>query len=196
MGRSVHVNEQDIDFQELDVIRLLLNYGNLHIKKKNDDVIKEEEPETIENLFAVRLIKEFLADQIPFENPLYQQVIETVMKQVQKDGALRTEAFLNDNSVEVVNLYVDVVNPRYALHKWDTVKIFVKGEEQKLSDAINSATTMLRLKRINKLIIKNNNKTKIAQEEGRDYIPLQKELMVINNAKRKIADLIGAVILK
>ena len=67
------------------------------------------------------------------------------------------EAFLNDNSVEVVNLYVDVVNPRYALHKWDTVKIFVKGEEQKLSDAINSATTMLRLKRINKLIIKNNN---------------------------------------
>ena len=194
--QSVHVNEQDIDFQELDVIRLLLNYGNLHIKKKNDDVIKEEEPETIENLFAVRLIKEFLADQIPFENPLYQQVIETVMKQVQTDGALRTEAFLNDNSVEVVNLYVDVVNPRYALHKWDTVKIFVKGEEQKLSDAINSATTMLRLKRINKLIIENNNKTKIAQEEGSDYIQLQKELMVINNAKRKIADLIGAVILK
>lgn len=186
VGVEISLPEQEIaiasdDAFEIEIIRLLLQYGNL----KFDE----------ENTVASYLFTE-LAD-ITFEHPEVKVMYARLQEQLAQNELINEHEFTMHSNQNISHLAVSLLTTPYTLSdNWFSMhQILVAKEPEDLSTAVLSAIFKLKLKKLMHLMKENQEKMKLAQTEQEldDLLKLHQHL---NSIKIALSNGLGAVVLK
>ncbi len=132
------------EYQERDVIRLLMNYGNREISLEYTDENGREISEDVD--VASFIVSDLLNDEIPIRNKLYKQIFDEVTHEIDHGNLPDEKFFLNHTNQEIAALAANLLIPKYELNDWGRVKITVNGEEDKLKVAVERAVLSMKLR--------------------------------------------------
>lgn len=187
--------EYNLVHQERDVIRLLLNYGDLKMIIESSD--EENRPVQMEVTIAEYVVHELaVKDKLLFETPVIKDIFSEFIIAHQNETSLHPGYFINHSNEEIKNLAIELLTPRHHLHNWKSKNILVVTEEQNAKRMVNTAITSLKEKKINLLIEENRKQLKEAGEAGKDYQPYLEMQIKLDELKRQLAKEPGRVVIK
>lgn len=187
------VVEDAIAFQEKDIIRLLINFGNREIHFEVMD--EEQNVQTVTTTVAERIHFELTHDNLAFENKNFALVFEEVAQHLADEKVPDASYFTQHHDPIIQQLAIDLVSNKYELSQhWERHHINVQTEEMVLKQSVYSALFSLKNSRIMKLISENQAQLKDSTEETMQLLIEQQQALL--EAKRHFSSQLGRVILK
>ena len=176
---------QTDEFQERDIIRVLLIYGD---KMVNWDEMTDTYigPYIITNL-----------SDVTFSNPLYATVIQYYHDELE-NGRLPTEKdFIQHSNSEMANMAVTMISSPYHLSEnWYKMhNITVPDETEKLKGTVMGAIFHLKKKKIATMIGAKQKAIQEEKDEDNEMI-LMKEYLALKEVEKYISNYLGSVIIK
>ena len=182
------IEEVYSETQEKEIVRLLLNYGDLELYTYKED--KYSEPQVIS--VAQYIIKEILNDELEFKNLVYKKIFEEYLDILNKGAHPEKNHFIYHSDEKISRLAADLMSPGYELSDFFKKRsgIFVETEDMKLKLLVPEAIIAYKRK-----ILENAQKDKVkelkeAQENGQNAEKinnLQKEYQSITSAINEIS---------
>ncbi len=181
------------EYQEREIIRLLLNYGTSPVPMKGQD--EEGNVEEIEGTLADFLVIESEHEQYPFETEVYRRIMEEYIKHHHEGVALDYNYFIHHPEKTMSEVAVDFVSIPYQLSNWDKHFIYVTVEAQNILKAAQKASNALHLRRLEVMINDVQSELREATDVDEQLILIQKQKSLIE-AKMEFSKRLGRVILK
>ncbi|MEQ1743814.1 MAG: DNA primase [Saprospiraceae bacterium] len=174
------VQQRSDEFQERDIIRLLVQFG--------DQVLPDEKITVAELVLAD--IEESLAD---FDNPLYGRIARECHALLVQEQPVGQAYFMAHEQAEVRNLAIDLLtSPWEYSPNWEAMRNLPlqnqKMPELNFDTDAQKALSLFKIKKLNKLMETNKARLKTAMQNG-DEAAQQKLLLVskkIGQARNKI----------
>ncbi len=142
-------NKLDSIYQEQEIIRLLLIYGDQSFTEKNSD--EEEEP--VQHNIAQYVVNDLVNDGISFTNDSLTDIFQIYRSAVEKGEIPRTSFFVNHPQKEIAQKTIELISTPYELSaNWEKNKIFVKTEEDQLQVLTKTSLLALKEKHISRLL--------------------------------------------
>ncbi|MGB3949166.1 MAG: DNA primase [Bacteroidia bacterium] len=191
--------QQELDasaeYQERDIIRLLLNYGKKTIFIDGDELDVHNNPIPVEVHVTPLLVHELDNDKIVFENPLYKAIYAEIVEYLNNDIIHDYNHFINHQNNEIAYLTVDLISSPYSLSKWEEHSIYPTLEEHILKKSVYHAIYALKSRKLEMMIHDNQKKLKenLPEEEMILLMQTQQQLL---EAKKMFNTLLGRIILK
>jgi DNA primase len=179
----------DILFElEKKIIEILLLYGN-HKEKFEEVILKNNnngeiimEPTIVESLVYEKIFLDLQQDEIEFANESFKTLYETIIHELQKNGKLVLDVFLNsldsDLSTHVTSILMN--EDQYQLHDWFSKNIVVKDKKKVISQLVSETILSLRsylinekVKELQELTNKESENNNEILEEITDYYKLK-----------------------
>lgn len=190
------------EFQEKDIIRLLLNYGS-HELTFEDVIENPNEPDgkthTEYKLKVCNyLVNEIIGDEIDFENTVYKEILSEFGRMVLEQEEINLQYFLNSRDPKVSSVSVELLASPYLLSdNWEEMhKIVVPKEEENLKDAVEKSVYHLKNRKILHKLEVSQKKIQAAHLNGEDYIYLLEEHQRLEYIKMEISKVLGIDILR
>jgi DNA primase len=189
--------EYDLDsseYQEREIVRLLVLYGNEILTIEHPG----EENETVaENVkVAEFIINDISRDEISFESPVCQQIFNEVSDLISKEIYPDREFFLHHPNANIATLSIDFHIAPYELSQnWERNNILVTVEKERLRDSVLSALFAFKAKKIEKMISENQRKLRSAASDA-EIVPLMEEQIRLKEISRQINYELGRIIIK
>jgi DNA primase len=155
------------EFQERELIRLLLQFGteSINLKQKNND----DQEEDIQVKVTDLIIQDLLHDEIQFETPVCRQIFEEMAELQQKGVIPDKDYFLHHSDPILATVAIDLIILPYELsHYWEKNQIYVQPESERLSNSVFPALYNFKAKKIERMI------------DG-----FSKRIKVLNNSKER-----------
>lgn len=183
----------DTEYQERDIIRLLVNYGSRNVTIDSED--EEGKPIQLPISAAYLIIHELQHDNIVLENLLYNTIFNEFAQQLEKDLVPDYSFFINHDNPAVSALTVDLISSPYTLSNWEQHSIYITQEEDILKKSVLNAVYALKSRRLEIMIhdIQKRLKEKPEEEEMITLMQTQHQLL---EAKKIFNALLGRIILK
>lgn len=181
------------EYQEREIIRLLLNYGTTPVPMKGQD--EEGNVEEIEGTLADFLVIESEHEQYPFETEVYRRIMEEYIKHHHEGVALDYNYFIHHPEKTLSEVAVDFVSIPYQLSNWDKHFIYVTVEAQNILKAAQKASNALHLRRLEVMINDIQAELRESKDVDEQLILIQKQKSLIE-AKMEFSKRLGRVILK
>jgi DNA primase len=142
-----------ISYQETDIIRLLLNFGDheITIAVETDDGSDEDLAVSV----AEYILHEIADDEITFSNELYEQIIAEYIQQLESVKQVpNNRFFVQHSNQEIAQTTVDLISFRYFLSdNWEKKHhIYTTMEEDKLAFSAKRAVYSLKLTKVRSMI--------------------------------------------
>jgi len=175
--------------QELELIRLLLNYGDkmfMTVPLEN----KEEQKITV----AEYIISELKNDELLFENPDYQLILEEYTKFYLNDSFPDQKYFINHPNAKIRDLSARMLGPTYDLSKiWKRHENYVASEEMKLKELVPETLYALKNKKILQATQELEEMLNEAQKQKdiEQIIKLQERIINLNKLKIELSKNLG-----
>jgi hypothetical protein len=172
------------EYQERDIIRLLLLYGQevIHIKLHQND--EEESPVGV----ADYVVHDVTHDEMEFENVIFKTIFEEYITGVEKDDMPDRTRFLSHNNSEISLAAVNLVFTPYDLSpNWLKNNIMVTTEETRLHMHVRHALMAFKARKLDKMMSEIQKKLAVASlpEEQtslqKAYLDLKKQSIRINS---------------
>ena len=185
------VEETDIgnqfEHQERDIIRLLLNYMGESFEYETDE--KEKIEVTVDQF----LLHEIISDELQFKNAHYQSIIEAFVNAFEKEETLTQNYFINHQNPVIQKIAVDLISDKHSLADWESRNIIVQEEKAKLKRAALEGSYSYKIKRIEGMIIEEEEKIKSFDASSYDnsLVDSLNKLKQLKDLKRQIAVKIG-----
>jgi DNA primase len=193
-ARQVESEQASSEYQERDLIRLLLMYANY------DLLIREttEKGELAESRVSVAkyIIEEIHRDEMDFQNPMYQKIFNEVDLAVRRGENPDEQLLISHPDDQVSNAMIDLITNQYELSaNWIRNRVLVMTEKDRLMDAVDSTLLSFKAKTIDRMMTGLQEKIKEVKEEEEltSLLMRQKELKDIS---RKINASLGRVVVR
>ncbi len=179
---------------EKDVLRLIINYGeiNIHLDSKSES----GEVTYYDMRLVDHLIGEILADELVLNDPLFADLFEEIVFQVKENGSWDPNYFLNHPDSRKKELCIDLSSEKYIpSENWkDMHDIHVPSEVEVLKHAAHNVIYKLKLKSVLKMIEVQQQILKNGEDEQAIMEALQMlyELQIL---KSSLSSRLGIVIL-
>jgi DNA primase len=134
------------EFQEKDVIRLLMTFGNRPLIFEQVNETGKTEEISIDT--ASFIVRDLQNDEIEFHTPIYKQIFDLTAKQLDAGIIPDDQFFLYHNDPEISTLAATLIIPKHELHDWQRVKITVSREEDKLKLAVMHSVLSMKLRKL------------------------------------------------
>jgi DNA primase len=184
-----------LDHLEKDIIRLLVNYGDVEVvfHQKNE----EGEEEEVVITTADYIIHTLENDEIKFESSVYQKIFNHYSEWVHEEMKVDVKKLFLNTDIEVVETVVSLSSTRYELSlNWkEKHNIYVSTEDMKLKFALEHSVLALQLKKIEINIHEIQEKLKGLEDEEEMLNLLTSQLTYIE-LKKLISDKLNRIILK
>lgn len=181
------------EYQEREIIRLLLNYGTHPVPMKGQD--EEGNELELEGTVADYIVIETEHDQFPFETEVYRTIMNEYVKH-QNDGvAIDFNYFVNHPDRSVAEIAVDFISTPYQLSNWERHFIYVTQEAEVLYRAAQASVNALQLRRLEVMITDVQKELQATENHEDQLILLQKQNSLII-AKKEFSKKLGRVVLK
>ncbi len=186
----------DASFQERDVIRIMLNYGNeeIAVQVEHEDESEVAEEEVVTNV-ATLIAHDLLNDKVDFQNPLFAQIFDFFVERLENDEEVEANDLIQHHDPAIQQLVAELLTEKYKLDDWERKEIYVTTELMKLKKAVHGALFAFKTKYITRLIDQNQSDVKSAAsfDDVRTLLEEQKKLQKL---KTQISKLQGITILK
>ena len=184
--------EDTLDFQERDILRIMINYPN-------EDFTLEDPVEEGDEVESFKVL-EFLLDEIEqdgllFENEDFRVLFQLISEQWAANHRFDSNAFIHHENENVRELFVDLMTTPYSLDNWERKDIIVADEGKKLRRAVLEAIYAYKSKRIERMIKTNQEDLKRADEEDIDPTTFLKKQLKLERIKRDINQSLGRTVL-
>ncbi|MBK8413912.1 MAG: hypothetical protein IPL22_04950 [Bacteroidetes bacterium] len=125
------------EYQEADIIRLLLTYGeeDLYFIEPINERESHEVTEKVKSFYW----HELNMDEISFEHPVYAKIYKEFENMVHQEAAYQSQYIVNHDDQEIRQLAADILTPKYQLADWNSRNVFIKEEISRVKHAALSA---------------------------------------------------------
>ena len=182
--------KHDLNYQEKDLIRLMLNYGahSIHLKVAN------ENEESIEEYpLAQYIIEEILTDKLSYNNEKYQLVFDEFLEGLQKGLILNEQHFVQNN--HLTGLVADLTTSENVLSlNWEKKhQIHTKVESERLKQAAHQSVYIFKLRVTENLIL---DKQQLLKELDSTESPesIMEEIKELIKVRNIFADELGIIV--
>ncbi len=169
--------------QEIEVVRLLVNYANI--------VINEEEKLTLFSHLVVEV------EDIDFEHPLAKRVMEKYILVFEKGFIPTYEYFLNEEDDVVKSFVIDQITDKYYLSEnWEKRhQVLVPAKDQELLEVLTTAVYRLKWRKVQQM------SKEMQRQLGdiTDHTEMEKQLKILialKEQEKQLAAFIGNVVAK
>ncbi len=183
----------NIELQEKNIIRLLLNFGSNEIsfsETVDDPDHPSGKKELVHKLKVSQyIVNEIVHDEISFENESYNNILLTYTKLAEENDIIDPQVFLNSENPIISSTSVDLLSSKYLLSEnWNTMhKIYVPEEGSLLKDSVEKAVLYLKKKKVLGMLEDNRKKILESQTSGEDCTSLIIEHQRLEQLKVEIS---------
>ena len=122
-------------YQEQALVRLLLLYGSEKIR-----VLDEEGHQTEEEMsVAQMIIDDLINDEIVFTDPINKKIFDLYDQALNTNEIPDDQYFISNEDEQISQLAIDLLSTPHKLDQWEKYGIFVKREENNLTNTVQSA---------------------------------------------------------
>jgi DNA primase len=198
---ELHLAEQQFvedleQYEERDLIRLLLNFGEKELNFEHfNEELQEKQIYTLS--VAATICNAIAENELVFESPVYKKILDEFMNHHTQSAIPSLQQFINNEDSEIQNVTATLVSSPYELSKhWEEKhQITVVSEERQLKVAVVSAINTLLNKHILFLIKQNQDQIKVSENED-ELIELLTAQRTLHEAKQTISAQLGRIILR
>jgi DNA primase len=183
----------DAEYQERDIIRLLINFGSHPISIDSED--EGGKPVQMEVTTAYLIIHELQSDNIVLENLLYNSMFNEFVQHVEKGIVPDTGYFISHENIALSSLTIDLISSPYTLSNWEEHGIYPTKEEDILKQSIYGAVYSLKSRKLEMMIHNIQKKLKENPPEEQ-LIPLLQTHQSLLEAYKAFNNLLGRIIVK
>ncbi len=175
-------------YQEKDFIRLLLTYGEQAIEVPQLDESGHEIMVPLS--VAEYLIESIRADEIEFENEVYQKILAEYVEYIYQDIIPSTSLFTQHADSMISSESSSLLISKYALSKnWVRHSIYPETEDEKVQKAVQDCVLWLKLRKVIQLISRIQEKLDGANDSDKpeEWEDLLAEQIALLQVKKEIA---------
>ncbi|MBP9152618.1 MAG: hypothetical protein KBF73_10070, partial [Flavobacteriales bacterium] len=189
------LKKRDSEFQEQDIIRILILYSEKYIlfdvwDEAEEKVIDQEKVNVVDFI-----VTELLEDEIKFENELFKVVFAEFAQMFEEKKIPTEQHFINHQNPEISSLAVNFfAQPYIVSERWKEHNVVTLMEEDKLKQSILSSLNVLKLRKLETMITETRDLLKAAEEE--QLMALMEKLNRQLGVRKVLAKEIGSAILK
>jgi DNA primase len=190
------LKKRDADFQERDIIRILMLYGQKQIHFDVWDDEKEKVIDTEEVNVVDYVVTEIVEDKIEFLNPLYKQLLDEFSAMLANEKIPTDQHFINNPNPEISSLAVNFfAQPHTISERWKEHNIVVQTEADKLKQSILSSMNILKQRKLEKMISELKSRLK-SIEDFDEQMKVQEILKRYLDVYNKLCKESGTVVVK
>lgn len=174
--QELEIDFSDTTFQEKDLMRILLNFGNLGFEIEEED--ERGRMAKVSVNVAEFIIHDLKEDELEFKDDVYKTIFHEYASLIEKNEAPHEQYFTNHEDQTIAQTAINLVTPKYTLSdQWEErAKIYVTNESEKLFEAIEKALLSFKAKKVEQLISENQQEIKKESEEENVVILLKKQM--------------------
>ena len=193
--KQIEPDVYETEYQERDIVRILLNYGQQEIIFEDKD--ENGHPVEVPVEVAKFIVNDIRRDSLDFKDPVLKKIFDEYVQHVERDEIPDENHFKNHEDSEISTLAVNMLLSPYELSEnWQKLaRIEVVTESRKLKKAVVNSVLSFKAKMIEKLIFDNQEKLKEA-ESDEDIILLLKEQQKLKGVSRLINKELGRIVTK
>jgi len=190
IGPEPVIKQDDCSAQELDVIRLLLLYGD-----KKIDYYHHSSKETEQMSIAKLICDDLSANQVAFDDPVYQHIFSAYIEGLENNSIPSDKDFFTNGDPAIATTAINIITPRYELSpNWGNYRITVPHEEERLQETSLRAVLSLLHRRLSILINKTQAELKELPSDTEEYADLMSRNLFLLKARNGISNRLGRVL--
>ena len=145
------VDYTDSEFQEREIVRILLQYGGEEITLERE--IEDEKGMMVKEEISVNvgkyLVAAIRADDLVFNNAVYQMIFDEYRQLISQGFEVDEKNFINHDMEQIRSTSADLLSTPYELSEnWEKNKIFVAREDAHLKTLVDSSLLSFKIKKI------------------------------------------------
>ena len=178
------------EFQEKDIIRFMLQYGDYQINPYDKQGKSTED----DKIYVIQYILTEFKDENLISNPNYALIFKTYEEAISQGTLLTEEYFTQHKDPAISQVAVDIISNQHSIsEQWKNHGIYTETEEMQLKKAVDTAIYSLKIAKISELIETKN----IELSKGdNDDINLLIEINNMLKIKREISEKLGRIVLR
>lgn len=180
------------DHKEMELLRLMMQYGNVLVEVEAED--EEKEHHRFELSVCEYIMYELWRDNIQFRNPIYQMVYDEFQHQMAEEKLPDTKYFLHHANPAISKVAVEISSSDETLSsKWNAFGVYIVPELYQLKKAVQHAIFSLKEIRVDSLIQEQREllKQPLSEEE---LLEVLKKLRLYNELKVRVNRLLGRTV--
>jgi len=187
--------EYDIDsddYQEREIIRLLLLYGKdvLSLIRMDEEGNEVEYPVSVADFVVVDILR----DDLGFENPVYAAIFKEYADARDREEMPDRNLFIVHEKEDIVHAAIDLIFTPYELSEnWEKNNIHIAGEEDLVKELVFTAILSFKARKLDK-IIKAKMKEIRESDDPTDQELLLNELKNLKNSSILVNSKLGRII--
>jgi DNA primase len=182
------------EYQERNIIRLLMNYGADDLVF--EPVVEGQEEASVPVKVAQFIVNDLKDDEIQLQNPVYQSILNEYAQALEKEYIPDEKYFVGHDNAEVARIAVDLLSSPYELSKnWQKNKINVPTEQHRLRTSVETSLLALKAKEVERQIVLNQGRLKEISDEE-DIMILLEEQKRLKTISREINGRLSRIITK
>ncbi len=173
--KQIVVENQNFEYQEKEIIRLLLNYGDeeMFFEEEEKGRYKKRVPVKVANF----IVNDLLRDDICLKNNAYQQIIHEYEESFENDHLPDNNHFINHKDDGIREIVINLLSSPYMLSEnWIKKRIVVPSEKDRLKQLVTSSLLSYKAKHVDNLITENQKAIKESENDEDRHILLQKHV--------------------
>jgi DNA primase len=194
-AQQVDQDTAGTEYQERDLIRIMLMYANYEIEVDEED----ENGQLVKHRIPVSkyIIDEIYRDEMSFNNPVYQKIFDEFDQAVKRGDEPDEQLFIRyTEDMTLGSAVIDLLSNPYELSEnWLRNKVQVVSEKDHLLQAVENTLLSFKAKTVERLIGDILREMKETNNEE-DIMILQSRQKALKDISRKINSRLGRIIIR
>ena len=182
------------DSEEKELLRIMLLHGNILVKI-DTETENEVAADDLEITISEFILYELWRDQISFENPIHQVILDEYILELSHDRIPTIQHFSMSQNPIISSFVINNIINNYELsNKWEKLGVYISEEINDIKKSTENLLFSLKEKKINSFINQKQDLLKLTNPEETENII--KEIIQLIDLKKRVNKLLGRIVIK
>ena len=182
------------DSEEKELLRIMLLHGNILVKI-DAETENEVAADDLEITISEFILYELWRDQISFENPIHQVILDEYILELSHDRIPTIQHFSMSQNPIISSFVINNIINNYELsNKWEKLGVYISEEINDIKKSTENLLCSLKEKKINSFINQKQDLLKLTNPEETENII--KEIIQLIDLKKRVNKLLGRIVIK
>ncbi len=182
------------DSEEKELLRIMLLHGNILVKidAENENEVAADDLEITISEF---ILYELWRDQISFENPIHQVILDEYILELSHDRIPAIQHFSMSQNPIISSFVINNIINNYELsNKWEKLGVYISEEINNIKKSTENLLFSLKEKKINSFINQKQDLLKLTNPEETEHII--KEIIQLIDLKKRVNKILVRIVIK
>ncbi len=181
------------DNEEKELLRIMITHGNVLINIDAED--SENEDHSLEIAVAEYILFELWRDEIVFENPIHQTVLDEYISELANQRLPDLQHFSNSQNPLISTFVINHIHSNHELSvRWKSFGVLVSTEVSNIKKGTQHLLFSLKEKKLNQYILEKQDLLKTSADEETQGI--LRDILHLTTLKSRVNKLLGRIVIK